>query len=168
MLRFIFLMTAMCLISSLGIPHELQAQTDPAASLAEDGTPLILPLSYRSPRQKILLAMANPREAELAKKFLYDRALKFDFITLIDPTHVDYSAYHLVIIGSDGMAAFADAKEPVAFDPLDRFATEGGHLLLFGTFNGVHCAHLGRFGIATGIHHALGFRTIPGRSEVLF
>ena len=45
---------------------------------------------------------------------------------------------------------------------------EGGHLVLFGTFNGRNCEHLNRFGIKTGFVHAWEFRTVPGRADVLF
>ena len=58
--------------------------------------------------------------------------------------------------------------EPAAFDHIERFVAEGGHLVLFGTFNGRNCEHLNRFGIKTGFVHAWEFRTVPGRADVLF
>lgn len=152
----------------LGTPSGLWAQADNTAKPSAEAERLVLPLSYRSPKEKVLIAMDNPREAELTQKFMTDRAQKFDFIKMIDPVRHDYSDYHLVILGSEGMRAFAQAEIPEDFDPLARFVANGGHLMIFGTFNGVNCAHLKRFGIKTGVQHALGFRTIPGRSEVLF
>ena len=58
--------------------------------------------------------------------------------------------------------------EPAAFDHIERFVAKGGHLVLFGTFNGRNCEHLNRFGIKTGFVHAWEFRTVPGRADVLF
>lgn len=155
-------------LSLLGRSCHLHAQVTPADSPTATEERLILPLSYRSPTEKVLVAMDNPREAELSKNFLNDRKQKFDFIKMIDPSQTGYSDYHLVILGSEGMRAFAQAEKPEDFDPLARFVADGGHLMILGTFNGVNCVHLKRFGITTGVQHALGFRTIPGRSEVLF
>ena len=168
MFRFVLLTTMVCGLFLLGSSQTLLAQAELAAAPAVEEKPLVLPLVYRSPHQKVLLAMASPSEAETAKKFLTDKQIKFDFVEWIDTAKTDYSAYHLILGGSNCMDVWGNAREPAAFEPLERFVAEGGHLMLCGTFNGRNCEHLGRFGIRTSFYHGKGFRKIPGRSEVLF
>ena len=171
MSRFVLLTTLATAFSVLGSLTSLPAQTDPAAAPAVESKPLVLPLVYRSPQQRVLLAMASPPETEAAKKALREHKLKFDHRDWIDTAQKDYSSYHLIVGGSNCMDIWpnSNAKEPAAFEPLEKFVAEGGHLLLFGTYNGRNCEHLARFGISTGIYHDYaGYRTVPGRTEVLF
>ncbi len=171
MSRFVLLTMLATVLSMLGNLTSLLAQTDPAAAPSVDKKPLVLPLVYRSPQQRVLLAMASPPETEAAKKALREHKLKFDHRDWIDTAQKDYSPYHLIVGGSNCMDIWpnSNAKEPAAFDPLEKFVAEGGHLLLFGTYNGRNCEHLARFGIDTDIYHdSGGFRPVPGRTEVLF
>ena len=152
----------------LGNGSRLYAQNDPVATPAAESPELVLPLVYRSPTQRVLLLLAQEKEATSIKNTLRESKIKFDHQEWFNPTQKDYSSYHLVVGGSNCMDAWATATEPAAFEPLERFVAEGGHLLLLGTFNGRNCEHLRRFGIQTGVSHSLVFRTVPGRSEVLF
>ncbi len=164
-----FLTALVRALSVLGSLTSLLAQTNPAAVPSVDNKPLVLPLVYRSPRQRVLLAMINTTEHETAKNALREHKLKFDHRDWIDTAQKDYSPYHLIVGGSNCMDIWASVKDPAAFGPLERFVAEGGHLLLFGTYNGRNCEHLVRFGINTGIFHDnAGYRTVPGRTEVLF
>ena len=171
MSRFVLLTTLATVFSMLGNLTSAPAQTDPAAAPTAANKPLVLPLVYRSPQQRVLLAMSSPAEIEAAKNALRERKLTFDHRAWIDTAQKDYSSYHLIVGGSNCMDIWpnSNAKEPAAFEPLEKFVADGGHLLLFGTYNGRSCEHLARFGIDTDIYHdSGGFRTVPGRTEVLF
>ena len=171
MSRYVLLTALVSVLSVLGNLTSLLAQTDRAVVPSVDNKSLVLPLVYRSPRQRVLLAMISVPEVEAAKNALREHKLQFDHRSWIDTAQKDYSPYHLIVGGSNCMDIWpnSNAKEPAAFNPLEKFVAEGGHLLLFGTYNGRNCEHLLRFGIHTDIYHDnAGYRTVPGRTEVLF
>jgi hypothetical protein len=156
-------------LTLLGGKTPVLAQADAPAAPAAQTAPLILPLVNRSPDQRVLLAVEWQGEADFMKQVLRDRKMKSDHIIRFDVNQTDYSNYHLVVGGSNCMDAYGAVPDPAAFDPMEKFVAEGGHLLLFGTYNGRHGGNLSRFGIATGGNHDYaGFDPIPGRSEVLF
>lgn len=142
------------------------AQAEPAAAPVEE-KPLVLPLVYRSPGAHALVVAEWPLEGEIMGKLLLENKIKVDRRTSIDLKQQDYSAYHLVVGLSNFMDGYGYEQNPPDFDPLERFVANGGHLLLFGTFNGRNSQNLQRFGISTGSSHSSGFRRIPGRSELL-
>ena len=168
MSRLALLTMLATVFSMLGNLTSLPAQTNPVAVPATDNKTPTLPLVYRSPEKRVLFAGWLTEEVALAKRLLLENKQKFDLIEKFDVTQKDYSNYHLVIGGSNCMFVWAKAKETKAFDPLEKFVADGGHLLLFGTFNGDNSEHLRRFGIKTGYFHDSAFRPAPGRTDILF
>ena len=84
-------------------------------------------------------------------KLLLENKIKVDRRESIDLKQQDYSAYHLIVGLSNFMDGYGYEQNPPDFDPLERFVANGGHLLLFGTFNGRNSQNLQRFGISTGL-----------------
>ncbi len=135
---------------------------------ATEEAPLDLPLVYRSPQQSVLLLMHNShtKEIDTAKKALRDNKLNFDQNERFNKEQKSYSQYHLIVGGSNCMHDWPKAMESSDFQHVERFVAEGGHLLLFGTYDGERCERLEQFGIKTNGAWAAGFRLIPDRSDV--
>lgn len=106
------------------------------------------------------------KTAESASKRFF---LEAEFVGNFDMNRTDYSAYHTIMVGSNGMDYWQkdEKKEPKAFQHLERFIREGGHLVVFGTYNGRNFHHLKRFGVTTGFTHAGAFER-NGEATELF
>jgi hypothetical protein len=152
-------------------PRSAMAQNDPTVVQSTDEASLVLPLVYRTSQQGVLLTIfgkLNPKELETAAATCRLNKMAYEQSDNFNKDRKDYSQYHLIVGGTNCMDYWTQAKEPAAFDHIERFVAEGGHLVLFGTFDGRNCEHLQRFGIKTSSGGANGFRTVPGRSNILF
>ena len=165
--RPVFLAILVSLIGTLGLCVRVEAQTEPATTPGAVDKPLVLPLAYRSPGARALVIAAWGPEGEMIAKILLEHKIKVDRREAVDLKQQDYSAYHLIVGTSNVMDGYGYEQNPADFDPMERFVASGGHLLLFGTFNGRNSQNLQRFGITTGVVHAAGFQRVPGRSELL-
>lgn len=129
------------------------------------------PLVVRQPKQKMLLVMRDAGDQLAAKEAAAAARLTYDWVAEFDLERSDYSEYHLIVVGSNDMDFWGGAKEraaPEAFRHLEGFIRNGGHLLVFNTFNGRNLHHLARFGIHPWYAHSSTFARVPGLSEILF
>lgn len=96
--------------------------------------------------------------------------LKYELQKGWDIAAQDYSGVHTIIAGSNFMDRFRTevGKKPESFEPLAKFVRDGGHLFLYGTYNGRYSEHLRQFGISTGYNQGKTFVSVPGRTGVFF
>jgi hypothetical protein len=128
-----------------------------------------LPLHYRTPHQRVLLNHKGG-EIDVAVEACKANGLKHELLTVWDFAAQDYSGVHTIIAGSKFMDRFGTeiGRKPESFEPLAKFVRDGGHLFLYGNYNGRHSQHLRQFGIKTGVYHGKTFVQESGRGEVLF
>ncbi|MFV0444512.1 MAG: hypothetical protein ACK5Q5_13160 [Planctomycetaceae bacterium] len=123
----------------------------------------------RSPEQRVMLIMRTS-EAEACGTACRRAGMPFD-VAKFDYQREDYSQYHLIVAGSNDMDYWGnkpERKAPEAFNHIEKFVRDGGHLVVFGTYNCRNMEHLRRFGVETNYYHTGKFARIPGISDVLF
>jgi len=125
--------------------------------------------------KKVLLIFSKyPRETEAAIESCRRYGLEFEkggFNANGAQDRTDYSAYHTIMVGSNEMDYWAEnetRKRPESFAPVEKFVAGGGHLIVFGGFNGRNMEQMARFGITTGIEHSDRFLPVAEHTDVLF
>jgi hypothetical protein len=130
---------------------------------------LRLPVLHRKPGDKVLL-ICEQTELTTAIRMLDECEvphLKAEF----DRDRTDYSGVHAILVGMNRMDYWGSSNEsmqPEAFNNIERFVREGGHLVVTGAFNGRNMEHLQRFGITTSFHHCTHFEEVPEHTKVFF
>ncbi|WP_372719143.1 hypothetical protein [Novipirellula sp.] len=98
--------------------------------------------------------------------------MSFDSIRSLGTLPLDCSQHHAIIFGTNAIDYFgsdsSEERKNQVFETLEKFVSSGGHLFMFGSFNGRNAERLKIFGIHTGFVHNDYFRPVPGRTEVLF
>jgi len=119
--------------------------------------------------KRVLLIFEHPEEAKFAQQACEQYFLKCDNVKSFDMKREDYSDYHTIIAGSNNMNYWkkGEPKEPDAFDHIERFVNEGGHLIVFGSYNAGGTEHLKRFGIKTSFYHTSTFERNGRATELL-
>jgi hypothetical protein len=128
-----------------------------------------LPLHYRTPHQRVLL-IHKDKEADVSVEACIANGLKYELKKGWEIASQDYSGVHTLITGSDFMDRFRTeiGRKPESFEPIAKFVRDGGHLFLYGTYNGRYSEHLRQFGISTGYNQGKTFVSVPGRTGVFF
>jgi len=105
--------------------------------------------------KKILFVGFFKSERTAAERGCQRSFMEADFVKSCDKDRSDYGDYHTIMFGTNGMDYFGRRanKEPEAFQHYEAFVRSGGHLVVFGTYNGRNWEHLRRFGIRTGFNH---------------
>jgi hypothetical protein len=83
----------------------------------------------------------------------------------------DYFAdYHTIFTGSNWFDFYNEPehKDPASFRNVEQFIERGGHLVVFGNWNGRNMQNLVQYGIKTGTQHSTSFEPVPGVSELFF
>jgi len=162
-----------CLIRLLLVLTTWSIATSTTVLVAQDEPEPKLRLQYWSPNQSMLYVTAEgPADAVAAKQACDALNVRFNSIASLETLPLDCSAYHAIIIGSNGVDFLGwhkdEARKTQVFSSLEQFVAQGGHLLVFGSFNGRNTERLKVFGIRTNhVHHDF-FERVPGRTEVLF
>ncbi|MEZ5943786.1 MAG: hypothetical protein R3C18_20515 [Planctomycetaceae bacterium] len=128
-----------------------------------------LPLQIRTPGQRVLLIM-GPTEGDPAKAILDELRVPYEQAASFDKEREDYSGVFAIVAGSNSMDYFGQAenKDPEAFQHIRNFVSEGGHLFLFGSFNGRHMGNIDKFGMRIGSKQNSYVVPEEGHTEVLF
>ncbi|HEX5103825.1 MAG TPA: hypothetical protein VFV87_08450, partial [Pirellulaceae bacterium] len=126
----------------------------PAGSTAGKGVLLVLHIGEEQGRVPAMCQKAN-LPIEVASNF--------------DLNRTDYAKFHTLLAGSNAMDYFGQdhTRQPEAFGHIERFVAEGGHLVLFGVFDGRNCENLARFGVYTEARHAETFQSVGRATELL-
>lgn len=142
-------------------------------SLGQDAAEPALRLQYRAADQSILYVIGEGhKEVKPAQQAGIEMNVEIDSIPSLLTLPLDCSNLHAIILGSNavdflGGKRKAERKSQV-FATLEEFVAEGGHLFVFGSYNGRNSERLTKFGIHTTPNHNDYFRAVPGRTEVLF
>ncbi len=150
------------------IPPVAYAQVEDA----EEPSPK-LRLQYRTEDQAILYVVGQGgAEVPPAEQTCDELEISCGSIPSLDTLPLDCSNLHAIIIGSNAIDFFGGEEQSPrqlqVFATLEKFVAGGGHLLLFGSYNGRNSEHLATFGIHTSYFHNDYFRSVPGRTNVLF
>jgi hypothetical protein len=121
------------------------------------------------PAGRGLLVMQYEDELQVAREACERWKLRADYQQHFDLDRRDYSEYATIVCGSNNMDDWStpEGKRPEAFEPVARFVERGGHLVVFGSFNGRNCEHLQQFGITTGVFHATTFASAGPATDLL-
>jgi len=125
----------------------------------------------RRPDGKKILCMSFPGSERAAAVRACERYfLEVEFTSSMDMNKTDFSKYHTMMAGTNGMDYWGrkGRKEPEAFQHYEKFIRDGGHLVVFGTYNGRNCEHLSRFGIKTGFQHSTKFERNGEATDLFF
>jgi len=127
----------------------------------------VLPKAYNG--KKVLLIFSG-KELEIATTACRQWNLTFEVADRFDAYKEDYSDFHTIICGSEKMDYWGEGERqaPKAFSHINTFIEAGGHLAVFGTWNGRHMDHLKRYGITTGFNHCNYFAPVTASTEKLF
>jgi hypothetical protein len=128
---------------------------------------LRLPVLDRKPGDKVLL-ICEQTELATAIRTLDEFDVPHETAEF-DMNRTDYSGVHAILVGMNRMDYWGEAIErmdPAAFNHVERFVREGGHLIVTGGYNGRNMGHLQRFGITTSFHHCTHFEIVPEHTEV--
>lgn len=101
----------------------------------------------------VYLAMQNEQERVIARAACQRFGLAWEEAKGFDFRRADYSQFSTILCGSNDMDYWdrEEARDPAAFQHIERFVNEGGHLIVLGCFAGRNTENLNRFGIyATG------------------
>ena len=157
------------------IPRAPRAETPAPPPLAAPepiaAEPALLPKRIPDlPVGRVLLVMQYEEELTTARQACERWKLTADYGQHFELGRRDYSQYATLVCGSNNMDDWStpEGKRPQAFDAVERFVNEGGHLVVFGSFNGRNCEHLQRFGIQTGFQHATTFAAAGPATETFF
>ena len=122
------------------------------------------------PPGRLLLIMGIPEEARRSRLECQRLKLEFEETNVFDKERSDYSSIGTIVAGSNAMDYWGQeaTRDPAHFDHVERFVAGGGHLLLFGTYNGRNCENLARFGITTRFLHAETFGSAGAATDLLF
>lgn len=125
-------------------------------------------LLTRDPRSFLFILSGKERATAVAAADRFK--LRHDVTGSFDSERKDYSAYHTIMTGSNKMDYWGAAarKTPESFQWLDNFMKRGGHLVVFGAYNGRNFHQLKPYGIKTGYNHNSTFTEEPGQTEVFF
>lgn len=125
-------------------------------------------LLTRDPRRIMLILVDKERKTAIAACERF--RLRNDPVRSFDMDRKDYRQYHTILCGSNMMDYWGGKlrKAPEAFQWIDAFVQRGGHLVVFGAYNGRNFHHLRRYGIKTGYSHNPKFTEVPGVTEEFF
>lgn len=123
-------------------------------------------VGFTMPRGKILL-IVEKEEQEIAEEACRKYGLSYDVIRSFDATRQDYSGYATILCGSNKMMYWKTHKSPEDFQYIDAFVEQGGHLVVFGSFNADGDFQLERYGIHTSYYHGSYFAPSRGKTELL-
>tara|TARA_A100001391_G_scaffold166620_1_gene126758 strand:- start:88 stop:2193 length:2106 start_codon:yes stop_codon:yes gene_type:complete len=140
---------------------------------ADDDLTPKLRLQYRSDDQSLLYVVGDGASDAVAAQQICDSMnLRFNSIPSLETLPLDCSNHHAIIIGSNGVDFLGwhqdEARKEQVFSSLREFVANGGHLIVFGSYNGRNTEQFQEFGIHTTHFHNDHFERISGRSEVLF
>ena len=144
------------------------------ALLASQGTPeqtnsaAPIQLLKLDTSKKILL-ITNSNELAVARAVCDEYGLKYDVAENFDSSRADYSAYHTVVLGTNRLRFWGeteDWKNPKGFQHVEPFVRSGGHLIVFGNYNGERMEQLNRFGVFTHFYHSASFAAVPGSTDL--
>lgn len=161
------------ILLSLGL---LLSAVKPMVQAQDDVTVDPMPklrLQYRTADQSILYVVGDgAAEVQPAQQTCDAMKLGFNSIPSLDTLPLDCSKVHAIILGSNAIDFFGGEEQSPhqlqVFSTLEKFVASGGHLLLFGSYNGRNSEHLVTFGIHTSFYHNDFFRPVPGRTDILF
>ena len=120
----------------------------------------------RIARGKLLL-IVDHEEQQTAEEACKKYGLSYDEINTFDAAREDYRAYSTILCGSNKMMYWKSHKSPEDFQYINAFVEGGGHLVVFGSFNGDGDFQLERYGIHTSYYHGNYFAPSPGKTELL-
>jgi hypothetical protein len=118
---------------------------------------------------KLLLIFHDHKELDYAIDSCKAYSLDYDVMNAFDTKRTDYAAYGTIISGSNDLKPWASVlkDDPTASRPLDRFITNGGHFIAFGTWQGQALSPLNAYGIKNGPHGCEDFAPVPGLTKLL-
>ncbi|WLD13685.1 hypothetical protein [Planctellipticum variicoloris] len=128
------------------------------------------PRLQRSIGQRVLLVTMLPEERAVVEAACKEHNVGLDVVRTFDAQRDDYRRYFLIISGSHMMVYWRDPplSEPPAFQHLEKFIRDGGHLMVFGVFNGSHMEHMRQFGVKTSYFHADKYEAVEPVADVVF
>jgi hypothetical protein len=141
----------------------------PGISLPDDQSMSVVKFD---PSKKVLIIqdrnVSVGNEAELIEEACRRYGLAVEHSAGFDEDRQDYSSYHTIIACSNALMYFKDRDES-SMSFLTQFMESGGHLLLFGTFNGSGAKEsLSQFGFSVGFMHGSLFEPVGIASDLLF
>ncbi|WLD12378.1 hypothetical protein [Planctellipticum variicoloris] len=147
-----------------------------AAQSAAEKSPADLPLVRPVPPRNILLVYEQTddrklKELETAQSICKSLKIPHDSIAQFDIKRKDYSPYDLIVTGTNAMDCYEaspESRKPEAFKPLEEFVNSGGHLIVFGSWQGRNCENLQRFGLHTAGGEPRSYASVASRTAALF